>query len=456
MTQPGTRTQSPVEAPDRPGVVPVRAAALRSAVRWGVAHGLPRVAVRRSARAGDLQSLLLSDPAVWREPYDLHERVRAAGPLVRGRFSWVSASHAVAREVLGSADFGMGGFDDVSSPRVRRVLDWAGRGAPVHPIEPPSMLAVDGPDHTRYRKLVSRVFTPRSVEGLRGQVQATADGLLDDLARAPEPVVDVVRPFAGRLPVTVICDLLGVPVEGRSEVREFEAGLAMSLEAVAPWRQFRTVEGALRGFDDWVGRHLEHLRRAPGEDLLSRLVTATEEGQRLTERELRATAGLLVAAGFETTVNLLGSAVHLLLANPDQLQVLRAEPDLWPQAVEEVLRLESPVQIVGRQALRDTAVAGQEVRAGSRVVLLLGAANRDPAVFEDPARFDVRRENVREHLAFSAGRHFCLGVALARLEGEVGLRSLFERFPGMRAEPGARRTSTRVLRGWEHLPVRLR
>ena len=183
------------------------------------------------------------------------------------------------------------------------------------------------------------------------------------------------------------------------------------------------------------------------------------------DRALRATAGLLLAAGFETTVNLLGSGVHLLLGNPAQLAALRAEPALWGNAVEEALRVESPVQIVSRVAQRDTTVNaarsaatadGQAVRRGERVVVLVGAANRDPGVFDDPERFDVRRANARDHLAFSGGRHFCVGAALARLEGEIGLRSLFERFPDLALAPGGRRTSTRVLRGWEHLPVRLR
>ncbi|WP_432494851.1 cytochrome P450 [Kineococcus gypseus] len=427
---------------------------VRSALRWGLQHGLPRVAVRRGAREGDLQSLLLADPATWREPYAFHERVRAAGPLLDGAFTSMSASHAAVREVLGSPDFGVSAVHDVPVPQLRPLAAWTERDRPVHPVEPPSMLAVDPPEHTRYRRLVSKVFTARAVEGLRPRVEGIAAQLLDELA-ARGPGADAVRDYALRLPVAVIAELLGVPAHRREELRAFEAGLAGTLEVAAGWREHRAVEVALRGFDAWIARHLEQLRRQPGPDLLSGLVAATDDegGGRLSERELRATAGLLLAAGFETTVNLLGSATHLLLEHPDQLALVRADPALWPGVVEESLRLEAPVQLTSRRALRATTVAGRPVPAGRRVVLLLGAAGRDPLVFDDPARFDVRRPNAREHLAFSAGRHFCLGAALARLEGEVGLRALFERFPGLRLRTGARRTTTRVLRGWRRLPV---
>ncbi|NAZ85789.1 cytochrome P450 [Kineococcus sp. T90] len=434
---------------------------MRTAVRWGVQHGLPRLAVRRGARGGDLQSLLMTDPPTWREPYAFHERVRAAGPLLTGPFTCMSASHPVVREVLGGADFGVGALHDAPVAQLRPLLAWAVRDRPHHPVEPPSMLAVDPPEHTRYRRLVSKVFTARAVQGLRPRVEELAAELLDELA-ARGPAADAVRDYALRLPVAVIAELLGVPPHRREEVRAFEAGLAGSLEVAAPWRDVRAVDAALRGFDAWIGEHLQHLRRRPGQDLLSGLLAVTDDedergggGAHLSEGELRATAGLLMAAGFETTVNLLGSATALLLQHPDQLDLVRADPALWPSAVEESLRLETPVQLTSRRALRTTTAGGCEVRAGTRVVLLLGGANRDPDVFADPARFDVRRANAREHLAFSAGRHFCLGAALARLEGEVGLRALFERFPDLRAAPGARRTTTRVLRGWRSLPVHL-
>jgi len=188
---------------------------------------------------------------------------------------------------------------------------------------------------------------------------------------------------------------------------------------------------------------------------MSQLIEVSQDGVRLDSTELRAIAGLVLAAGFETTVNLLGNGIRLLLNSPDQLALLTEDPSLWPNAVEEVLRLDSPVQLTARVARCDTEVAGTVVRRGEVVIICLAAANRDPAVFADPNRFDVGRDNAGRHLAFSGGRHFCLGAALARLEGEAGLRQFFTHFPGaLPAGEGCRR-DTRVLRGWAELPVRL-
>jgi hypothetical protein len=200
--------------------------------------------------------------------------------------------------------------------------------------------------------------------------------------------------------------------------------------------------------------HLRRLRADPGDDLLSQLVTvADDDGSRLSERELVSTALLVLAAGFETTVNLIANGSRLLFDHPDQRERLAADPALWPTAVDEVLRVESPVSRTARRARRDTEMAGREIPAGSLVVTVLAGANRDPEVFTDPARFDVGRENAREHLAFSSGIHYCLGAALARMEGEVALRALFERFPDLAPAGEARRRPTRILRGYEAMPV---
>ena len=427
---------------------------VRAGVRWGLQHGLVRGLLARAAREGDPQARLIVDPAVRDDPYPVQEEVRARGPLVRGRLTWVTADHEVCREVLRSPDFAAGMVDSGLPPAVRRVHRWAHDPRAVGPLDPPSMLAVEGPDHTRYRRLVAKVFTARAVEQLRPQVQAVADELLDELARTPagQPV-DLVERYATLLPVRVICRILGVPADQEDRVLALGNGVAPSLDLGIGWRAFLQVQRALHDFNDWLDEHLLRLRADPGPDLLSQLVLVEDEGARLDHVELRTTAGLLLAAGFETTVNLLGNGVQLLLADRDQLEVLRAEPARWSDAVEEVLRYESPVQVTGRGAVRDTTVAGLPVAAGAHVTTLLAAANRDPRVFADPGRFDVTRENAREHLAFSAGRHFCVGAALARVEGEVGLRSLFERFPSLTAGPGAQRRPTRVLRGWDALPV---
>jgi len=414
-----------------------------------------RAVLRRAARAGDLQAQLILDPATRSDPFPTHDRIRSQGRLVRGKLSYVSASHAACKQVLRSDDFRTGSPATRLPPVVERVAAWSRRPRALGPVEAPSLLAVEPPEHTRYRRLVSTVFTARAVESLRERVRDTAEHLLDGLDHAARAgPVDLVAAYCSQLPLTVIAEILGVPAQDRARVLEFGHGAAPSLDVGLTWREFRQVDAALHAFDTWLGDHLERLRRNPGSDLLSQLVTV-EEGQRLNEGELRATAGLLLAAGFETTVNLLGSGTELLLRHPAQLAVLREHPALWSNAVEEVLRFESPVQVTARVAQRDTAVLGVPVRAGRMVATMLSGANRDPAVFTDPHRFDVRRANAREHLSFSAGRHFCLGAALARIEGEVGLRSLFERFPDLALAPGAQRRATRVLRGWRQLPVLL-
>jgi cytochrome P450 len=191
---------------------------------------------------------------------------------------------------------------------------------------------------------------------------------------------------------------------------------------------------------------------------MSQIIAASdggEAGEPLTELELKALAGLVLAAGFETTVNLLGNGIRMLLDHPEHLETLAARPELWPNTVEEILRLDSPVQMSARMAVRDTDVAGTAVRAGELIVIHLAGANRDPRVFTDPHRFDIERENAGRHLSFGGGRHFCLGSALARAEGEVGLRAFFERFPDARLAGEGVRRDTRVLRGWSTLPIAL-
>lgn len=429
---------------------------VRLPVRWLVTEGLGRLVVGRAARQGDPQARLIVDPATRADPHPVYEQIRAAGPLVRTRISLITAHHAVAAEVLRSDDFGVVP-SGVELPGVLGRLTTATRTDAVSPVLPPSLLAVDPPDHTRYRALVSSVFTARAVARLRDRVAEIAAELLDRLeARAGRgEVVDLVEAYASTLPVAVISEILGVPAADRDRVLRLGEAAAPSLDFVVPWRLFVQTERALREFDRYLAAHLDRLRRDPGDDLLSQLVHAADDEGRLDDRELRSTAGLVLAAGFETTVNLLGTGAWLLMRHPDQLALLREDPARWPTAVDEVLRFEPPVQLTARVARRATTVAGRPVGVGDMVVTLLAAAGRDPAVFADPDRFDVTRANAGRHLAFSAGRHFCLGAALARAEGEVGLRMLFERFPDLALAGEGTWRPTRVLKGFAHLPVRL-
>src|SRR4051795_3971877 len=425
-----------------------------SALRWGIRHGMAAVYLDRAAGRGDLVGQLLRDPEQRQDPYPLYEQLRARGPLVSSSFGLVTTSHTVAAEVLRSGSFGVG-FDRSRAPRwmqwvLRVTEDLETSGV----AEPPSMLVVDPPDHTRFRRLVSRSFTPRATASFEPMVQRTADALLDALDPGAGPV-DLIGAYAAELPVLVIAELLGVPADRREDFLRWGAAAAATLDPGLSYRRYARAERALREMHAFLGGHFERLRRDPGEDLVSQLVGLSGEDA-LTERELHATVMLLLGAGFETTVKLLGNAVVLLDAHREQWEGLRADPAGWDLAVEEVLRHDSPVQITGRTAKADASVAGRTIRAGYRVTVLLGAANRDPDVFDEPARFDVTRANARDHLAFSAGVHYCVGAGLARLEGVVGLRALSDRFPKIRVAGRPVRRDLRTLRGFEHLPVALR
>jgi cytochrome P450 len=430
--------------------------ALKQRMHWLALHGFVRGAASLGARRGDLQARLIADSSVKADPVPFYEEVRAGGPLVQTRLGHITADHAVGHELLRSEDFRVVSIGS-NLPAPLRWLERRVRDDLLHPLRPPALLAVEPPDHTRYRKTVSSVFTPRAVAALRDGVEQTAESLLEQLSREPG-VVDIVDRYCAQLPVAIISDMLGVPDRDRQRILEFGELAAPSLDFGLPWPQYQRVQRGLAGFNLWLDTHLGQLRRSPGDDLMSQLIRKAESGSPetyLDEDELRAVAGLVLAAGFETTVNLLGNGIRLLLDSPEHLSTLSQRPELWPNAVEEILRLESPVQLTARFALKDTEVAGKQVSQGELVVIYVAAANRDPAVFTDPNRFDIERENAGRHLAFSGGRHFCLGAALARAEGEVGLRAFFDRFPEVRSAGAGSRRDTRVLHGWSTLPVAL-
>ncbi|MBN9619268.1 MAG: cytochrome P450, partial [Actinobacteria bacterium] len=247
--------------------------------------------------------------------------------------------------------------------------------------------------------------------------------------------------------------IIGVPADKRDDLLRIGNEAAQTLDPALSWGAYRRADAAIREGNSWIDEHVATLRRAPGDDLLSELVRVNQDGDRLSDEELRVNTLLLLGAGFETTSNLIGNAVALLLDHPEQLAGLQADPSGWDNAVDEALRYDSPVQITVRVAREDVEIAGQSIPAGRGMLLMLGAANRDPAVFADAERFDVTRTDARQHLAFSAGIHYCIGAQLARLEASIALRTLFERFPDLTlAAPGTRRR-TRVLRGYAELPV---
>ncbi|OSC41702.1 cytochrome P450 [Mycobacterium decipiens] len=432
---------------------------MRQRLNWFAQHGFLRGAARLGVRLGDLQSRLLADPMVKANPAPFCDELRAIGPLASSYGSHLAVDHAVVHQLLRSDDFEV--FSLGSNLPAQAPMRWLERRTRdddlIHPLLPPSLLAVDPPDHTRYRKAVSSVFTAKAVTALHDRIKETASALLDQLTDQPN-VVDIIACYCSQLPVAVIGDILGVPDHDRSHILEYGELAAPSLDFGLSWRQYQQMQRGLNGLHLWLTEHLEKLRSNPGDDLMSRLIQASENGPaqtRLDAMEVRTIAGLVLGAGFETTVNLLGNGIQILLDAPEQRDALNQRPQLWPNAVEEILRLESPIQLTGRIARRNVEVAGAAVKRGQLVVLYLAAANRDPSVFADPHRFDIARANANRHLTFAAGRHFCLGAALARAEGEIGLRMFFDRFPDARAAGSGSRRETRTLRGWSRLPVQL-
>lgn len=320
---------------------------------------------------------------------------------------------------------------------------------------PVSLLGLDPPDHTRLRGLVMKAFTPRMVERLRPRVEEIVNGLLDSVAARGE--FDLVTDFAYPLPVTVIAEMLGVPPADWEKFRGWSSTLAASLDPMITSEKLAAALVARNALMGYFKGIIAERRADPREDLITGLIAAEEEGRALTEIELLVMLNLLLVAGHETTVNLVGNGILALLRNPDQQERLRAHPELIETAVEEMLRYDSPVQLTSRIAVADAELGGKTIGKGQTVMLLLGAANHDPEVYTDPESMDLGR-TPNPHLSFSRGIHFCLGAPLARIEGQVAIGSMIARFPNLRLahpdQPVLWREQL-VLRGLESLPLRV-
>jgi hypothetical protein len=316
------------------------------------------------------------------------------------------------------------------------------------------MLQLDPPDHTRLRGLVVKAFTARRVEDMRPRIQGIVDTTLDRVK--PRGQMDLIADFALRLPVTVICDMLGIPEEDHEMIFSGARGGGRLLDPV-PLSRAEIDQANADNLATAAYFHslFELRRRQPGDDLTTQLVHAEEEGNKLTNEELTANVILLFGAGHETTVNLIGNGLLALHRNPDQLRLLKDNPALITNAIEELLRYDSSVQLTGRTALEDVPVGGVDVAKGESVLCLLGAANRDPAVYPDPDRLDITRPSIKP-MSFGGGIHFCLGAQLARIEGEIAIATMLRRLPSLKLDdvehPHWRKTF--VLRGLNSLPAR--
>lgn len=440
----------------------IRTVDARSFVRWGLREALPKMSIALGARSGDPYARLRADRSLIEDPYPFYAALRDAAPVVPGKLGALTARHDVCSEIVRSPEF-LVGFPVETYPRAMRALiAWAEDPAVLSVVDRPSMLVSNGAEHGRFRRLVTSAFTPRAVAALGARTEEIATELLDDLARthAGGGVADLVAEYAALLPAYVICEVLGVPVAMRDDFLAWTRPMVALTDRGSGYRAFRVAEAGVRTLNAWFLRHLAELRRNPGDDLLSDIITradraAADGGPAFSETDLMVTASLLLAAASETTVSLIGNAVVALLDHPDQLAALRADPTGWPNAIDEVLRYDSPSQITYRYPLRDTVVHGVPIRRGRFLMPVFAGANRDPSVFPDADVFDITRPNAGQHLSFSAGAHYCFGSALARLESEVALRRFFERFPAVELAERPRRRPSLAMRGYAAIPARL-
>lgn len=402
--------------------------------------------------ATESQGLLLQllDPANRADPYRLCAQFRDRGPLQLPDANLaVFLSYRDCDEVLRHPS---SSSENANSTVAKRQAE-AGTAPPRQ--GPPGFLFLDPPDHTRLRKLVSKAFAPRVVSALQPDIRSLVDGLLDRVAEKGQ--FEVVEDFAYPLPVAVICRLLGVPLEDEPQFSRASALLAQALDPFStitgvPAEVANERQQAGTWLRDYFHGLIDKRRSRPGEDLLSGLIAVEESGDQLTEEEIVSTCNLLLIAGHETTVNLIGNAVLAMLRNPGQWAALGADADRAPAIVEETLRYDPPVQLAGRIALADMVIGGVEVPAGDVMMLLLAGANRDPAEYDRPDVFDPERKNLR-HLGFGRGAHYCLGAPLARLEASVALAAVAARFPNARLDGEPQYKTNVTLRGLSQLTL---
>ena len=373
------------------------------------------------------------------DPYSIYTRLREAGPVHHDESLglWFLTRYSDCAILLKDSHF---------SAQRTQVERYQEMGQDV----PRSILGLDPPDHTRLRGLVMKAFTPRVVERLKPRIQELVDGLLDHAAEAG--TIELVEEFAYPLPVTVIAEMMGVPVEDRDRFQAWSRVLAASLDPIQPGGRLEETEAARIALTEFFRGIIQERRRQPQDDLISALVAAEERGDMFNETELLVMCNLLLIAGHETTVNLISNGTLALLRHPEQLERWRAGEVSDETAVEELLRFDGPVQMTGRIPTIEVEFAGHRIPALEPVIGFVASANHDPDTFADPDRLDLGRQP-NQHFAFGRGIHFCLGAPLARLEGQIALGSLVRRFPTLRLVGEPEWRDQVVLRGLERLPV---
>jgi len=397
----------------------------------------------------------INSPAFIANPYPFYESLRAEGELVPfdERIHLVSAHYDIVDHILKSRHFGREGRSVMTEAEKAALPPVSDLAKPLVEIQKNWIIFRDPPYHTRVRGMVKKAFTPKMVHNLQPHIQEITDYLID--AVVEQGHMDVIADFALPLPVTVIAEMMGVPPDDRDKFRQWSQYLLGINDIIPPSEeQKRKVHDATLEVVDYFEALLAKKRAQPQDDLLSHLIAVEEAGDTLSEQELIATSILLLVAGFETTTNLIGNGLLLLLQHPEQMQLLRDDPALAPRAVEEMLRYEAPVQFTGRLALQDVEIAGHAVRRLQGIGLLIGGANRDPKKFSRPAVFDITRDEAAV-LSFGGGIHYCLGAPLARVEGYIAFNTLLHRLANLQLVHDELPWRNMIaLRGLETLPIR--
>ena len=422
---------------------------LRAWIRWLMLHRLTRSYLLSAARRGDpLAEILVGSDRGIGAPNHVEE-VRQRGRMPMMSKVRVTADYELCRLIVRDRRFGVVTPDSRALPApIRWVMTKTDLELP-NLAEPPSMLVTDPPEHTHYRRVVGHAFTPKAIAQLGERIVEVTDDLLEHLESRPRP--DLIADFCEQLPIVIIAEILGLPPSMHSTLLRWGDSGAPLLDRGLTWTTYRRAITDLAESDRYLNRYIAGLTAEPADDVLSLLAA----DDRLTHREQVANAALLLDAGFLTTVNMLGNGIVQLISHPDQLEMLLEQRDRWPGAIDEILRYDGPVRITGRIATCDIDVADQHVESGSMVLLLLAGANKDPAMFPDPERFDVTRSNAAHHLSFSGGLHGCLGANLAHLEGVVALRALFERYPDLRLDGPPIPRGLVNLNSYRSMPARL-
>jgi cytochrome P450 len=383
-------------------------------------------------------------PAFVDDPYPVLAALRENGPVLwhEPMGVWLATTHDAVSQVLRNRSFGRLWTDHQPASQME----------PFNALHRNQMMENEPPTHTRLRRLVAAAFGRGHVERMRPRIESLAASMVDALPSGPGETFDLLGDYAEPMPVYVIADLLGVPRDDHALLRDWSQAIVHMYEpGVGALTKAAAIE-ASTAFSDYVRGVVEQRRSSPGDDLITDLIEARDEGSRLSDDELVASVVLLLNAGHEASVNVFGNGYHALLEHPEQLARLVSGEVPVETALEELIRYDAPLQMFERTATADVEVSGQLVRSGQKIACLMGSANRDAAAFDRPDAFDVGRDP-NPHVGFGMGLHFCLGAPLARLELQISLRALLDRFPELRLAGESPRRPTWVLRGYESIPV---